>query len=85
MNDLYEWLYDHYAQPMLNDASFPSTYQAQMQEWLDILARLPTDERLLCIDLLDSLNTHWGTQAFACGVQTGLLLADSSFQHPDPE
>lgn len=82
MNEFYQWLYDHYAVPQIDESAFPASYQAHKQEWLATLENQPTDERLLAIDLMNLLKMYWGTQSFAYGVQAGLLLASELPRFP---
>ena len=69
MENLYEWLYDTYAQPRLRE-------QPLFQDKLlsPLLETLPEEERLPCLDLLHTLQLHWCTAAFTLGVRTGLEL-----------
>lgn len=75
MNDFYQWLYDNYAAPRFNEEAFSLPYQLQKAEWLAFSETLPTHERLLSFDLLNSMKHSWGAQSFAYGVQAGLSLA----------
>ena len=74
MNQFYEWLYDHYAEPRYDDSQFPAAYQDQKRKWNELSQTLSDHERILILDFLSSVRLHWGTQAFACGVHIGLLL-----------
>lgn len=76
MNAFYEWLYDHYAQPQLDEAMMPPIYQEQKQAWQTAAEILSDQDRLLCDDLMESLKCHWGTQAFICGLRAGVMLSD---------
>ena len=84
MNEFYIWLYEHYAAPQFNEAEFPLFYQVQKQEWLEAASKLSPRERLLAVDLQNSLASCWGTAAFAYGVHVGLLL-NSGFPGTLPE
>lgn len=75
MNSIYEWLYEHYAEPRLSNAQFSSVYHIQCQEWQAVAENLSRHDRLLSYDLMDTLRHDWGALAFACGVQAGLALA----------
>ena len=74
MNEFYEWLYDHYAEPRYDDSRFPSPYQDKKRQWEQVLQKLPPDDQITALDMLSSAQIHWGTQAFAYGVHIGLLL-----------
>lgn len=80
MNPLYEWLYDHYAEPQLDEAMLPTAYQEQKRAWLTAAEALSPGDRLLCADLMESLKCHWGTQAFVCGLRAGFMLKDLGLQ-----
>ena len=82
MNVFYEWLYDHYAQPQMDEGMLPQTYQKQKEEWLAIADTLSPDDRLLFADLLESLRCHWGTLSFSYGMQAGLMLAGLKAEKP---
>lgn len=68
MNETYEWLYDHYALPLM-----------QVRDGADqikqaILSHSDSGDRVFWGDQLDSLCMLWGTDAFALGLQLGLRL-----------
>ncbi|MEY8317552.1 hypothetical protein AALB19_09610 [Oscillospiraceae bacterium 50-58] len=75
MNVFYQWLYDHYAAPLFDDETFSLDYCLQKKEWFAYVQTLPKHERLLSLDLLNNMKACWGAQAFAYGLQAGLLLA----------
>lgn len=75
MNQFCDWLYLNYAAPIFDEEAMPVSYQYQKQEWLAYAQTLPNRERLLSLDLLNSLKECWGAQAFAYGLQAGVLLA----------
>lgn len=75
MNDFTEWLYLHYAAPRFDEKQMPEAYQVQKAEWLACAEKLSPGERVLSIDLVNSMKTGWGERAFALGLQAGLLLA----------
>lgn len=70
MENIYEWLYDFYAQPKLGESPL---FQDNLLA--PLLETLSEDQRLACLDLLHTLRLHWCTVAFALGVRTGLRLA----------
>ena len=76
MNDLYEWLYEYYAKPRLSNARPSPVCLAQSQEWQAVAETLSRHDRLLSYDLMDTIKNDWGALVFACGVQTGLALAE---------
>lgn len=68
MNETYEWLYDHYAQPLIQvEKEADELKQA-------IITYSGPDRQILLRDQLDSLCMLWGTDAFALGLQLGLRL-----------
>lgn len=69
MEDIHEWLYDHYAQPKLGEQPL-----FQDQIFAPLLETLPETLRLPCLDMLHTLRLHWCTAAFTLGLQTGLRL-----------
>lgn len=72
MNATYEWLYDNYALPQLEELR--STGNAQME----LLVRafpLSDWNRIEVLDQLARLRLQWGEEMFALGVQMGLGLA----------
>ena len=69
MENIYEWLYDHYAWPRLKNLP---EFQDQRTE--PLLARVPENQRLFCTDTLDILQTNWCTAAFELGVRLGVEL-----------
>lgn len=75
MNQFCDWLYLNYAAPRFDEEAMSVSYQYQKQEWLTYAQTLPNRERLLSLDLLNNLKDCWGAQAFAYGLQAGVLLA----------
>ena len=68
MNETYEWLYDHYALPLLSA-------ERDGEELLEeLLARAAPEERMWSRDRVDRLLLLRGTDAFAVGLQLGLRL-----------
>lgn len=79
MEKIYEWLYDYYANPLLQKT--PS-FDRQLVE--PILNETPPERRLWMEDRLDALQMEWGTAAFAAGVRLGLALGVPSAVPEDP-
>lgn len=75
MNGFYDWLYDHYADPRLNDDAFPSAYHTQKRQWQAVADRLDAGDQLAWQDYLNLSKAYWGTAAFTLGVQVGLFLS----------
>ena len=75
MNYFCQWLYDNYAAPMFEDEAMSESYQCQKREWLAYAQTLSNHERLLSLDLLNSMKRDWGAQAFVYGLQAGFFLA----------
>ena len=79
MENIYEWLYDHYADPLLQKTPFfPERFRAP------ILDAAPPERRLWMEDRLDALQMEWGTAAFAAGIRLGLALGGPSAAPEDP-
>ena len=76
MDSIYEWLYEHYAEPRLSNTQLSSIYHIQSQEWQSVAENLSRHDRLLSYDLMNTLRHDWGALAFARGVQAGLALAE---------
>ena len=72
MNATYEWLYENYAVPQLEELK--KSGNAQME----LLVRSFQLSDWNCIEVLDELaylRFHWGEEMFALGVQLGLQMA----------
>lgn len=75
MENIYEWMYDHYYRPLRrelvlsNDACGPDYLEAR--RCLLIQGGGDADDRT---DALDLLRCCWDTLAFAAGVQMGVSL-----------
>ncbi|MDO4315772.1 MAG: hypothetical protein Q4C45_08335 [Oscillospiraceae bacterium] len=70
MENLFEWLYDHYAEPQLR------VLPAFQEELLRPVIRLaPEEDRIILADQLTTLQMHWCTAAFQIGVQLGVRLS----------
>ena len=78
MREIYEWLYDHYAEPVLNEKPL---FQDHVLE--EVLAAAPEDIRLGLFDQVAGLRLRWCTEAFARGVQLGLALEAEEGRVPD--
>lgn len=73
MEDIYEFLYDSYAAPKLEDMA------SDQEEILRAFAArlpIPRRERLRLQDLGAHISQQWGTEAFALGLWLGLRLTD---------
>ena len=77
MKEIYEWLYDHYAEPVLNEKPL---FQDQVLE--EALSAAPEDLRLRLFDQVAGLRLQWCTAAFARGLQLGLALGVEQGQAP---
>jgi len=68
MNETYEWLYDHYAFPLLRID--------KRSGWLrdKIAAHIRNGENLDAVDRFDDLCRLWGEESFSLGLQLGLRL-----------
>ena len=72
MKEIYEWLYDEYAEEPL--------FQDHVLE--EVLAAAPEDIRLGLFDQVAGLRLQWCTAAFARGLQLGLALGVEQGQAP---
>ena len=68
MNETYEWLYDHYALPLMKASPCRETLKKEICS-----LRRASDE-LLLQDHIDDLCLLVGTEAFSIGLQLGLRL-----------
>ncbi|MDE6880436.1 MAG: hypothetical protein K2P20_03675 [Oscillospiraceae bacterium] len=71
MNTTYEWLYSNYAVPQLEKIEKTETAQ------VDLLVQslnLSSWGRIQILDKLADIRFHWGSEAFALGVQMGMQL-----------
>ena len=75
MEKTYEWLYDHYAEPRLDQ--LPAF---DREEVARLAAAVPEGERLAWTDALNSLQLRWCTDAFSLGVRLGLDLAGRPYR-----
>ena len=69
MGEIYEWLYDEYAEAALCQEPL---FQDHVLE--EVLAAAPEDIRLGLFDQVAGLRLQWCTAAFARGLQLGLAL-----------
>lgn len=76
MNEFYEWLYTHFAHPRIDEDELSISYQAIKADWMKVLDSISTHERIVSEDMVCCLKEAWGTQAFAYGVQVGMMLVD---------
>lgn len=68
-NTIYEWLYDHYAEPRLRELP---EFGADALE--PLLKDVPEENRLDRTDQLEWLRLQCATAAFEAGVRLGLAL-----------
>ena len=68
MNETYEWLYDHYALPLMRVKKDADTIKQE------IMLLSHTSESLRLRDRMEDLCLLWGEESFALGVQFGLRL-----------
>lgn len=77
MGEIYEWLYDEYAEAALYQEPL---FQDHVLE--EVLAAAPEDIRLGLFDQVAGLRLQWRTAAFARGLQLGLALGVEQGQAP---
>lgn len=77
MGEIYEWLYDDYAEAALYQEPL---FQDHVLE--EVLAAAPEDIRLGLFDQVAGLRLQWCTAAFARGLQLGLALGMEQGQAP---
>ncbi len=77
MGEIYEWLYDEYAEAALYQEPL---FQDHVLE--EVLAAAPEDIRLGLFDQVAGLRLQWCTAAFARGLQLGLALGMEQGQAP---
>ena len=78
MKEIYEWLYDEYAEAALCQEPL---FQDHVLE--EALSAAPEDLRLRLFDQVAGLRLRWCTEAFARGVQLGLALEAEEGRVPD--
>lgn len=76
MNDFYEWLYTCYVHPRVNETAFTDDYHENKREWTEIIETLSRHERIVSLDMMNSVKHNWGVKAFTYGVQVGMMLLD---------
>lgn len=75
MNHFYEWLYDCYAEPKMDEALLHPIYQEHKQAWQAVADKLSPDDAFAAADFIECLKIHWGTLAFAHGIKVGFMLS----------
>ena len=68
MNETYEWLYDHYALPLMRVKIDADAIKQ------DILLHSHSSKPLFLQDRIEDLCLLWGEESFALGLQLGLRL-----------
>lgn len=68
INETYEWLYDHYALPLLQIDKESN----QIQD--SIISHIQQKENLSAKDRFADLCQLWGEESFSLGLQLGLRL-----------
>ena len=81
MTNIYEWLFDHYALPKLQDIK--SDHFAAEDAFSD-RTNLSRKERLHLKDMISNMRLEWGVCAFALGVEFGLQLHSTSARTQKP-
>lgn len=79
MNTTYEWLYDHYAEPLLKEVN-----ERERKE-VDLLIEELALERGGQVELADHLSNirlRWGAEVFALGLQLGVRLTAPIVKEP---
>lgn len=71
MEDLYQWIYDYYALPKLNDIE---TDYNNVVSAFSARVGLSKGESLRLHDLVSNMRLEWGAASFALGVKFGLRL-----------
>ena len=77
MKEIYEWLYDEYAEAALCQEPLFKDHVLE-----EVLAAAPEDIRLGLFDQVAGLRLQWCTAAFARGLQLGLALGVEQGQAP---
>jgi len=75
MNPFYEWLYERYAEPRMDETLLDFAYQAEKEEWLKVEKKLSADDSLTAEDYIGSLKANWGALAFDRGIRVGFMLS----------
>jgi len=81
MEDLYQWLYDYYALPELQDTA--AEHNAVLSAFAE---RVPLTrlQRLRLTDMVTGMRMEWGTEAFALGIRFGMDLKSPRVQSRKP-
>lgn len=74
MNDFYEWLYEQYAEPRMDEALLAPAHHDIKKSWLEVEKKLSEDDTLRAKDYIGSLKLNWGALAFDRGVKAGFML-----------
>lgn len=74
MNAFYEWLYEQYAEPRMDEALLDPAYHTMKEPWLEMEKKLSPDDTLTAEDYIGSLKLNWGTLAFYYGIKAGVML-----------
>ncbi len=74
MNEFYEWLYERYAEPRMDETLLDPAYHTMKESWRGVEERLSPDDRLTAEDYIGNLKLNWGTLAFDRGVKVGFML-----------
>ncbi len=72
MNDIYQWLYNSYAEPELKDMA--RDQEAILRAFAEGLP-ISANDRLSLQDLSTGVRLDWGMEVFALGVRLGMALA----------
>jgi len=82
MNPLYEWLYDYYVEPGMDETLLGPAHQALKEAWLAVEKKLSADDNLTAEDYIGSLKANWGALAFDRGIKVGFLLSAGLVEGP---
>lgn len=74
MNSFYEWLFERYAEPRMDEALLAPPYHTMKESWLELEKKLSADDYLTAEDYIGSLKINWGALAFDRGVKVGFML-----------
>ena len=74
MNAFYEWLYERYAEPRMDEALLHPAYHIMKGLWLEVEKKLSPDDSFTAEDYIGSLKLNWGALAFDRGVKVGFML-----------
>jgi len=82
MEDLYQWLYDNYVLPELQETA--EEYDTILSKFAERVSLTQTD-RLRLIDLVTGMRLEWGTNAFVLGIRFGMELKSPRVQSKEPD